>query len=169
MFTGQVDEAATVLQELQVETFGSMERREKVDFILEQMRLALRRRDFIRLQIISKKINPKVFATANWTALPIGIAGLPSRCVFFAADPARRVDGGREAPLPRAHDRASAERRAERALDAALAALPGRVPPLPGALRYARCAAGPGASLAGARARAAPARRALTFVVLIQY
>lgn len=60
MLAGKVDDAAIVLQELQVETFGSMERREKVDFILEQMRLALRRRDFIRLQIISKKINPKV-------------------------------------------------------------------------------------------------------------
>ena len=54
-----------MLQELQVETFGSMERREKVDFILEQMRLALRRRDFIRLQIISKKINPKVLLLTN--------------------------------------------------------------------------------------------------------
>ena len=30
-------EAADILQELQVETFGSMERREKVEFILEQV------------------------------------------------------------------------------------------------------------------------------------
>ena len=34
-------EAANVLQELQVETYGSMDRREKVIFILEQMRLTL--------------------------------------------------------------------------------------------------------------------------------
>lgn len=46
---------------LQVETYGSMERREKVDFILEQMRLCLAKKDYIRTQIISKKISPKFF------------------------------------------------------------------------------------------------------------
>jgi 26S proteasome regulatory subunit N5 len=58
---GKVEEAADVLQELQVETFGSMEKREKTDFILEQMRLNLARKDFVRAQIISKKINTKYF------------------------------------------------------------------------------------------------------------
>ena len=46
---------------LQVETYGSMERREKVEFILEQMRLCLAKKDYIRTQIISKKISPKFF------------------------------------------------------------------------------------------------------------
>ena len=32
-----------------------------MDFILEQMRLCLAKKDFIRTQIISKKISPKVF------------------------------------------------------------------------------------------------------------
>ena len=59
---GRVADAADVLQELQVETFGSMEKREKVDFILEQMRLCLARHDYIRTQIISKKISRKFFA-----------------------------------------------------------------------------------------------------------
>ena len=45
----------------QVETFGSMERKEKVEFILEQMRLTLAKKDYIRTQIISKKISPKYF------------------------------------------------------------------------------------------------------------
>lgn len=58
---GKVTDAATVLQELQVETFGSMEKKEKVEFILEQMRLCLAKRDFVRTQIISKKINTKYF------------------------------------------------------------------------------------------------------------
>lgn len=58
---GDIAEAATILQELQVETFGSMEKREKVEFILEQMRLCLAKKDFIRTQIISKKINTKFF------------------------------------------------------------------------------------------------------------
>ena len=38
-----------------------MERREKVEFILEQMRLCLAKKDYIRTQIISKKISSKVF------------------------------------------------------------------------------------------------------------
>ncbi|ORX46523.1 PCI-domain-containing protein [Hesseltinella vesiculosa] len=58
---GKINEAADILQELQVETFGSMEKREKTDFILEQMRLCLAKHDYIRTQIISKKINTKFF------------------------------------------------------------------------------------------------------------
>ena len=46
---------------IQVETFGSMEKKEKVEFILEQMRLCLAKKDYIRTQIISKKINTKFF------------------------------------------------------------------------------------------------------------
>ncbi|KAG0165407.1 26S proteasome non-ATPase regulatory subunit 12 [Apophysomyces sp. BC1034] len=58
---GNVTEAANILQELQVETFGSMERREKTQFILEQMRLCLAKHDYVRTQIIAKKINTKFF------------------------------------------------------------------------------------------------------------
>ena len=46
-----------------METFGSMEKEEKVRFILEQMRLGLARKDYIRTQIISKKISIKFFAS----------------------------------------------------------------------------------------------------------
>ena len=38
-----------------------MEKKEKVDFILEQMRLCLAKSDYIRTQIISKKISTKFF------------------------------------------------------------------------------------------------------------
>jgi len=62
---GKTDEAAEILQELQVETFGSMERREKTDFILEQMRLCLLKKDYVRMQIISRKINTKFFEQAE--------------------------------------------------------------------------------------------------------
>ncbi|KAJ2784252.1 proteasome regulatory particle subunit [Coemansia javaensis] len=58
---GQIKEACDTLQEIQVETYGSMDRREKTDFILEQMRLCLAKRDYIRTAIISRKINPKYF------------------------------------------------------------------------------------------------------------
>uniref|UniRef100_A0A671LY41 26S proteasome non-ATPase regulatory subunit 12-like n=1 Tax=Sinocyclocheilus anshuiensis TaxID=1608454 RepID=A0A671LY41_9TELE len=58
---GDVKEAASILQELQVETYGSMEKKEKAEFILEQMRLCIAVKDYIRTQIISKKINTKFF------------------------------------------------------------------------------------------------------------
>lgn len=58
---GNIQEAANIIQELQVETYGSMEKREKVELILEQMRLCLAKQDYIRTQIISKKINTKFF------------------------------------------------------------------------------------------------------------
>ncbi|KAJ1844214.1 proteasome regulatory particle subunit, partial [Coemansia sp. RSA 2703] len=58
---GMVKEACEMLQEVQVETYGSMERREKTDFILEQMRLCLAKRDYVRMAIIGHKINPKYF------------------------------------------------------------------------------------------------------------
>ncbi|MEE6507179.1 hypothetical protein FKM82_007985, partial [Ascaphus truei] len=62
---GDVKEAAAILQELQVETYGSMEKKEKVEFILEQMRLCLAVKDYIRTQIMSKKINTKFFKDDN--------------------------------------------------------------------------------------------------------
>ncbi|KAL1498158.1 hypothetical protein ABEB36_009002 [Hypothenemus hampei] len=58
---GNVQEAANIIQELQVETYGSMDKKEKVELILEQMRLCLAKQDYIRTQIISKKINTKYF------------------------------------------------------------------------------------------------------------
>lgn len=68
---GNINEAANILQELQVETFGSMDKKEKVEFILEQMRLCLAKKDYIRTQIISKKINTKFFDDASTTELKL--------------------------------------------------------------------------------------------------
>lgn len=59
---GNIAEAADVLQELQVETYGTMERKEKVEFILEQMRLGLARKDYIRTGILSKKVSTRYLA-----------------------------------------------------------------------------------------------------------
>ena len=58
---GEVNQAADTLQELAVETFGSMDRREKVEFILEQMRLNVERSDFHRVNMLSRKIHTKFF------------------------------------------------------------------------------------------------------------
>ncbi|WKX92895.1 hypothetical protein Q1695_010711 [Nippostrongylus brasiliensis] len=58
---GKIEEAANLILELQVETYGSMEVREKVEFLLEQMRLSVARSDYIRASIISNKISTKFF------------------------------------------------------------------------------------------------------------
>eukprot|EP01133_Synstelium_polycarpum_P012974 gene12974-15249_t len=56
---GDIAEAARILQDLQVETYGSMEKREKVQFFIEQMRLCMNNKDFIRAQLIANKVNRK--------------------------------------------------------------------------------------------------------------
>jgi len=72
---GNVAEAAKIMQELQVETYGSMERKEKVEMILEQMRLCLAVQDFIRAQIISKKISTRFFEDAKYAELKLKFYG----------------------------------------------------------------------------------------------
>uniref|UniRef100_A0A7E4V9H9 PCI domain-containing protein n=1 Tax=Panagrellus redivivus TaxID=6233 RepID=A0A7E4V9H9_PANRE len=58
---GKIEEAWTLLMELQVETYGSMEMLEKVTFLLHQMKLSLLRQDYVRASIISRKISIKFF------------------------------------------------------------------------------------------------------------
>ncbi|PSC75238.1 26S proteasome non-ATPase regulatory subunit 12 [Micractinium conductrix] len=58
---GDVQEAAEILQEVAVETFGAMAKTEKIAYILEQVRLCLDRKDFVRAQILSKKVSPRAF------------------------------------------------------------------------------------------------------------
>jgi len=58
---GKYEEAWNNLIELQVETFGSMEIKEKVQFLLDQMRLSIHRKDFVRASIIANKISTKFF------------------------------------------------------------------------------------------------------------
>ncbi|QQP38668.1 Proteasome (Prosome_ macropain) 26S subunit_ nonATPase_ 12 [Caligus rogercresseyi] len=64
-----MEEAVKTMRELQVETYGSMERKEKVEFILEQMRLCLAVKDYIRTQIISKKISVRFFEDKSSTEI----------------------------------------------------------------------------------------------------
>lgn len=56
---GDITSASDLLQDLQVETFASMERREKLEFILEQMRLLRLKENWEMLSIVSKKVNTK--------------------------------------------------------------------------------------------------------------
>lgn len=54
-----------------VETFGTMKKKEKTEYILEQMRLCLLKKDFVRTQIISKKIHPRVLNEEGFEELKI--------------------------------------------------------------------------------------------------
>lgn len=56
---GKAEEATDIIQEIQIETYGSLEVKEKLEFILYQMKLVLMRRDFVRCQILSRKISKR--------------------------------------------------------------------------------------------------------------
>jgi 26S proteasome regulatory subunit N5 len=56
---GDTEGAAEMLQQIQVETVGSMELTEKTEFLLEQVRLCLARKDYVRAEIIANKVNLK--------------------------------------------------------------------------------------------------------------
>jgi 26S proteasome regulatory subunit N5 len=58
---GNPQEAAEIMQEVAVETYGALCKEEKLAFILEHVRLVLDRGDFTRAQILSKKVNPRTF------------------------------------------------------------------------------------------------------------
>jgi 26S proteasome regulatory subunit N5 len=68
---GNIKEAGDLLQEVQIETVGSMEPREKIEFILEQMRLVLDNNDFVRAQLISKKITTRSLSDASHQDLKV--------------------------------------------------------------------------------------------------
>jgi len=68
---GKAEEATKIIQEIQIETYGSLEVREKVEFILYQMKLVLQRKDFVRCQILSKKISKRHLGEKDLEALKI--------------------------------------------------------------------------------------------------
>lgn len=84
---GKVVEAAELMQEVQVETYGSMDKEEKVDYILEQVRLCLDKGDFVRGTIVSKKITNKTFEKDALQTLKLRCVLAP-RC--SRPSPARR-------------------------------------------------------------------------------
>lgn len=57
--SGDIDKAAATLQEEQVESYGGMGKREKLHYILEQVRLVLKKQDFVRGKIIANKVDKK--------------------------------------------------------------------------------------------------------------
>jgi len=59
---GDTAAAKDILCELQVETFGSMSRREKTEFILEQVSLCIENGDWTQAGILSRKISSRYIA-----------------------------------------------------------------------------------------------------------
>lgn len=68
---GKIDEACDLLCELQVETYGSMDMSEKIDFILEQMDLSILKGDHQQATILSRKILKKTFQNPKYETLKI--------------------------------------------------------------------------------------------------
>lgn len=63
---GDQEKACAILQDVQVETIGSMEAKEKCIFILNQMRLCIATKNYVRAEIISKKIHQKTIAADDY-------------------------------------------------------------------------------------------------------
>ena len=66
MAEGKAAEASEVLQEVAIETFGSMEKREKAEFLLEQVRLTGVTKDWIKMGILANKMNKKLLDEAGF-------------------------------------------------------------------------------------------------------
>lgn len=62
---GDVKAARDILCELQVETFGSMDRKEKTEFILDQVALCISTQDWTQAGILSRKISTKYLQSAE--------------------------------------------------------------------------------------------------------
>lgn len=62
---GDLEESCKIMQDTQVETLASMDKKEKTALILEQIRYCLAVKDYIRAQIISRKINTRFFNDDN--------------------------------------------------------------------------------------------------------
>ena len=56
LMNNEIDEAAKLIQDVQIEAFGSLENKYKVDYILFQMQVLLQKGDYIRTLIVSNKI-----------------------------------------------------------------------------------------------------------------
>lgn len=81
-----IDEAARILQDVQVETYGSMDHREKVEFILYQMKVMVKKDDMIRLLIVSRKVTEKTFKGQNLEDLRVQYYGYLSIYNRFEQD-----------------------------------------------------------------------------------
>merc|ERR1711871_410932 len=73
---GDIEGACQCMLDVYVETFGALSKREKIDFILEQIRLTLAKKDWVRAYITAKKVNRKHLAEDDMQDLKLRFFGL---------------------------------------------------------------------------------------------
>lgn len=83
---GKIDEAAEILCELQVETYGSMEMAEKIEFILEQMKLCILKSDYSQATVLSRKILKKTFQNEKYEELKVEYYNLLIKIGLYRKD-----------------------------------------------------------------------------------
>ena len=67
----KIEEAAKLIQDVQIEAFGSLDREYKVDYILFQMEILLKKNDFIRTLIVSNKVKRDHLSDEGYELLKI--------------------------------------------------------------------------------------------------
>ena len=68
---GDIGGACDMIQDVHVETYGSLDKKEKAAYILHQIRLNLLRKDFVRSMIQSRKMNRKVLEEKDFDEIKI--------------------------------------------------------------------------------------------------
>lgn len=68
---GDIAAACDTIQDVHVETYGSLTKKEKAEYILQQIRLNLLRKDFVRTIIQSRKMNRKVIEDDGFEEIKI--------------------------------------------------------------------------------------------------
>ena len=68
---GDIPRAAQIMQELQGETFMSLVKRTKIDFILEQVRLSIAVDEFSKATLMARKLSSKTFENPSFEDLKL--------------------------------------------------------------------------------------------------
>ena len=68
---GRLQEAMELMKTMHIETFVSLDRMERMDFLLLQIRIALECEDYLQAQLLSNKINKNTIQTDGFEALRI--------------------------------------------------------------------------------------------------
>ncbi len=89
---GDTEEASRVLQEVAVETYGTMDKFEKAEFLLEQVRLCLANKDFIRASIVAKKVDRKVIRADDFQDIKLKYYNLMVQFYLHKNEPLQLCD-----------------------------------------------------------------------------
>jgi 26S proteasome regulatory subunit N5 len=60
-----------MIQDVHVETYGSLSKKEKAEYILQQIRLNLLKKDYVRALIQSRKMNRKVLDEEDFNEVKV--------------------------------------------------------------------------------------------------